>query len=219
MSSAFTLAQLKTAIKNHIEDQGTDFDANVETLIKTAEDNVLRDLDLEIFKATAAAAFAQGNQAVTKPAGYLACDTFFYTIANVRTQLEPRTYDYLIDYAPNASTEGLPKYYAELNTTQVIVGPAPNAAVAAAGGTMRYLKRPNSVVVDVAGSWLSLNVGDLLLHACLVAADKFNVADERLAMWRGEYDRLLGSARHDFRHLLSRSYNPIAAQPKAQGAR
>jgi hypothetical protein len=188
-------------------------------LIKLAEDNLLRDLDLEIFKATAAVVLTQANQAVTKPTGYLACDTFFYTLAGVRTQLEPRSYDFVIDYAPNATTEGLPRYFAELSTTQVIVGPAPNAAVAAAGGTMRFTKRPNSVVTDTAGSWLSLNVGDLLLHACLAAADRFNIADERIPMWRKEYDRLLQSALHDFRHLRARSYGPLAGQPKAQGAR
>lgn len=219
MSSSFTLATLKTAIKNNVEDQGTGFADNLDQIIKAAEDRVLRALPLEIFKATASVTLTQGNPEVTKPTGYLACDTFFYTIAGTRYTILPRSYEYVIDYSPIATTEGLPKYYAELNTTTVIVGQSPNSSASSGGGTMRYLKRPNSVVTDTSGSWLSLNVGDLLLASCLWEADIFNVADERIPVRKDAFNEKLASAQFDFRHILSRSYTPMAAQPEAKGER
>ena len=216
MSSSFTYSTLSTAIKNHCEDQGSDFNNNLNTLIKFAEDWCIRALQLEIFKTTATITVTQGTRTITKPTGYLTADTLFLASATIAF-LERRTYEYCQDYATVIATEGTPKFFAELNETQLYIVPTPNAAAAVAGITARYLKRPDSLVTDTAGTWLSENVGDLLFHACMVAADKFNIADERVAaLWVPERDRLALLAREDFKDLISRDDSPLAAQPKAK---
>lgn len=218
MSTAWTYASLKAAIADHVEDPSDEFDDDVDVLIRLAEDECLKTLDLEIFKATDSVTFTQGNPLAPKPTGYIQCESFFYTVSSVRYFLEQRSYDFLVDYSPNASTEGLPKYWAEVNETQVAVAASPNAAVAAGGGTMRFLKRPESIVTVADGTtWLGTNVGDLLFAACMKNADRFDVADERIAMWQGEFDRLSKLALIQFKHLRSVGFSPLAAQPEPKG--
>ena len=215
MSVAFTLATLKTLIQNHVEDDGTDFTDNLDKLIQIGEDWCLKVLQLEIFKATANITVTQGQRTITKPTGYLSADSLYLRTATV-SFLEPRTFEYCLDYAPASASEGTPKYFAEYSTTEIYIVPTPNAAAAAAGLASRHLKRPSSLVTDTSGTWLSNNVGDLLFNACMAAVDKFNVSDERVnTVWVPERDRLLVLAREDFKDLISRDYAPLAAQPKA----
>lgn len=220
MAVSYSLASLKTAIKNHAEDQGTTFAANLDNLIQMAESELLKALPLDIFKNTVDdIVFTQGISTVTKPTGYVACDSFTYTVSGTRYTILPRTYDYVVDYAPVSTDEGLPKYYAELDETDLLIGPSPNAAVAAVSGVMRFTKNPGSLVTVTAGTWFSQNAGELLFAACMKNADRFGVADERIPVWKAEFDRLLGLAYNQFRHLLSRSYSPLAAQPEVKGER
>lgn len=204
MATAFTYTTLAEALAGHLEED--DFDGNVDTLIRLGEDDLLKALDLEIFKATDPVSFVNGVATVTKPTGYLKADNFYYTSAGARAFLEERTVDYLIDYWPAAATvTNTPKFYAELNETQLLVAGTPGAGIAGANGTMRHLKRPASIV-DTPTTWLGTNVGDLLMHACMVAAEKFGMNDERIQMWRGEYAKLLQGALIQFANLRSRSY-------------
>lgn len=219
MSVAYTLALLETAIKNNVEDQGADFDDNIEDIIQRGEERCVRDLNLEIWKVVAAIVVVAGARTVSKPTGYLEADSLSSTLSGSIVSLDQKTYDYCTDYAPIVATQADPKFFAELNETQFYIVPTPNAALAAAGLSCRYLKKPNSIVTDTAGTWLSLHVGDLLLASCLIAADEFGMVlkAEGLGDRYEAYGALLASARIQFKHLMTREYAPVAAQPEAKG--
>lgn len=203
MSTAFTYTTLKTAIKNHVEDQGTDFDSNIDTLIGLGEDRCLKDMDLEIWYAVdATIAIAQASPLVTLPTGCLRVGDFFYTSGTTRVFLEQRTYPYCVDYSPSTTAQSSPKYWAPYSETQVFLAGIPNASVT---GTMKFLKRPNGIV-SASATWLGTNAGDLLLCACLIASERFGMADERIPVWTAEYGTLLTSARNQFRHLWRQEY-------------
>lgn len=208
----YTLATLKAAMQAYHEDQGTYLAASLNDLIGKGEDQLARDLNLEIFKAVAAITFTQGIQTVTKPTGYLAYDTFSYTVAGVTTFMEERTYGYMVDYWPTAASQGLPKYFCDLNQTndglgQIMVVGTPNAAVAGATGSMRYTKRPTSLVTDTSGTWMSTNTPDLLFHACMAEQEKFAMADERIATWQAAYGQKLAAAlAGELKNLVARKF-------------
>ena len=211
MASSFTLAQLKTEIKNFVEDQGTDFDSSIENLIKLAEDKVLTDLDLDIFDDTGSITLTKDTQTATMPTSFLKLRSLFFTSGGNRSFMEQRTYEYLIDYWPSTTSTGTPLYFAPLTTTTIQVAPTPSANLTA---TARGIKRPNSVVTDTSGSWLSLNCGSLLLKACLVVSEQFNISDERIPGWKQEYAEDLAARRIEFRHLLHKDYDlPPLPQP------
>ena len=93
----------------------------------------------------------------------------------------------------------LPIYFNQPNGTQLMVVPTPNSTINA---TARGIKRPNSLTVDTSGTWLSTNAGSLLLKACLVVSEQWDVSDERIPMWKQEYAEDLIGRRHEFRHLM-----------------
>ena len=211
MATSYTLAALKTSIKDFLEDQGTDFSGSLDDLIKLAEDKCITDLDLDIFDATGSVTLSTSTQTATIPTDFIKIRSMFYTSGTTRTFMEPRTYEYLVDYWPNTATTGTSLYWAPYTTTTVYVAPPPSSTLTA---TARGIKRPNSVVTDTTGSWLSLYCGSLLQKACLVVAEQFNIVDERIPMWKAEYAEDLAARRIEFRHLLHKDYDlPALPQP------
>lgn len=211
MATSYTLATLKTSIKDFCEDQGTEFSDSLDSLIKIAEDKCLIDLDLDIFDATGSVALSTSSQTATIPTDFIKIRSMFYTSGTTRTFMEQRTYEYLIDYWPNTATTGTPLYWAPYTTTTVYIAPPPSSALTA---TARGIKRPASVVTDITGSWLSLYCGSLLLKACLVVAEQFNIVDERILMWKTDYAEDLAARRIEFRHILHKDYDlPALPQP------
>lgn len=202
MSTAFTLTTLKTAIKNHVEDQGTTFDNNVATIIALGEDRCVKDLDFEMwYVVDATKTLTQGSRVLTLPDGSLRVGDIFITVSSSYAQLQERTYSYLLDYAPG-STQGQPKYWAPYSETQIAVGKVPDSAYPV---TMKHLKRPDGLSTT-SPSWLSSNLGDLLLDACLSRAEAFLKADERIDVWEKRYQVELAAARAQFAHLLRREF-------------
>ena len=210
MATAFTLATLKTAIKNHVEDQGTDFDSNVETIIKLGEDMILKDLPLSIFDVRGNVTITAGTQTATKPTDALSIYELYYVSGSTRVILLPRSYSFCIDYA-RTTTQATPKYFAEdYSETAMWLAPNPNVTVTAEA---LYAKRPASLVTT-SPSFFSTNLGDLLLAACLVAAERFNLGWAESKDWLGEYGRLLQSATYEMRNLLRPDYRARPAVDK-----
>jgi hypothetical protein len=213
MSTAFTQDTLKTAIKNHAEDQGVNFANNLDLIIALGEDRVVRELQLIIFQARDDVEIVQGQQTVTKPTGALAVYSVYYMLSGERQFLEPRTHSLCLDYAPNV-TESAPKYFSEeYAETEIYIAPAPDLTVTAEAF---YLKRPDGLAAINNGTWISLNVGDLLLAACMIAGERYNIDAEKVQMWTQDYPILLLSAQHQFKHLLPKNYANIAAIPMSQ---
>lgn len=212
MATSFTLATLKSAIQGFAEDSGADFAGQLDMLIQLAEDRVLKDLPLSVFDALGSVSIAAGTQTASKPSGAIAIQGLSYINAGTRTILEPRTYSFCLDYSPT-TTQATPKYFAEdYSSSQIWIAPNPNVTVTAEAV---MTKRPNSLVTDTTGTFISTNIGDLLLAACLISAEQFNIATEQAAMWQAQYAALLASAQNDFKHLLRRGYSPLAPQPVA----
>lgn len=197
MTTAFTNATLKTAIKNHVEDQGTDFDSNVDTIIALGEDRCVKDLDFEMwYVIDASKSTTQGSSLLTLPTGSLRVGDISITVAGSKVTLEQRTYSYCVDYAPG-STQVVPRYWAPYSETQIYLAGVPAAIYVV---TMKHLKRPDGLATT-SPSWISSYLGDMLLHACLVAAEQFGISDERIPMWKTEYERDKAAALLQFRHL------------------
>ena len=215
MATQFTYSALETALKNHVENQGTAFDANVDTIIKLGEDRVLKDFDLEIFDTTASVTLTQAVATITKPSNTIAARTIWYTNGSSdRVVLRQRTYEFIQDYWPTPGDTGEPKYFCELTETTWGVAPTPDAT---RQGTVRYITRQTSVVTQTSGTWLSLNFGDLLLRACLASAEMYLKADDRVPLWKSEYAELLAVAQREVRAGRRQDGSPLAPMPTAEG--
>jgi hypothetical protein len=208
MSTSFTYATLVTALRDTTEDQGAEFLAYIPTAIQLAEDRVLRDLDLELFDTITALAFTATNPVVTKPTGAIATRTLHYTdVSGNFVLLEPRSWEFVKDYWPNATTTtASPKYFAEYSATQYYIAGTPSGTNVV---TARCVVNPAGLTSIVTTTWLSQYMGDLLLKACLIESEQFLKADPRIPVWQADYAQRLAAATKILKPEDRVDYTPI----------
>lgn len=207
--ASFTYAQMKAAVESWMEDAGTDFDGDFNTMLGLAEDRLLKDLDLTIFDVEQVLNLNAAT--VTKlPAGLVIATREIF-VPSIPRMLYPRTWGY-IKIRHGAAT-GLPKDFADLDASTYLIGPAPAVPVSA---TALVTKRPNSLSADTAGTFLSLRAGDALFAAVLFEAAIYQEKEDA-ATFETIYQNKLTPARFELRSMRRRDYSPLAPQPSAAG--
>lgn len=189
--SSYTYSSFKSALITIVEDSGSEFSDAIDSyIIKVGEDRVLSDLDLRIFDQEVNGFFTAGTPYVNKPQASDLIIHVGYLDNNGRLRLlEHRDYSYLIDYWPNSSsTTSAPKYYTNISTTQFYVAGTPAQSFSY---KMSVYRRPQSLSASNPETWLSTNVGELLLYACLISCEEYLKADERVQLWAAEYQKQL----------------------------
>jgi hypothetical protein len=216
MSTSFTYATLLTALQTTVEDAGSEYVAFLPTAIQLAEDKILRDLDLELFDTVTPLAFTASTALLTKPTGAIATRTLHYTDATGNFQLlEPRSWEFVKDYWPKeATTTASPKYFAEYSATQYYVAGTPSGTNVV---TARCVVNPAGLTSIVTTTWLSTYMGDLLLYACLVISEEYLKADNRIGMWKQDYNDRLASAKRVLKPEDRTDYTPITVTSEREG--
>jgi len=165
---AFTYTTLKATIQDYVQSTETDFVANIDTIIKQAEDRILKSVQLPDFRINKLGSLTSGNQYLTMPSDFIAP----YSLA-----VDDSGYEYLIfkdvnfirEAYPSSSTTGTPKYYAIFDENTFILGPSPDDDFTV---ELHYFYKPASIVDD-GTSWLGTNAESVLLYGCLVEAYTF----------------------------------------------
>ena len=167
---SFTYDQLKQAIQDYTENTETTFVSNMPLFIRSAEERILKSIQLDFFRKNASAAFASGNQYLTSPSDFLAPFSLGYTDGDGHKNfLEFKDVSFVQFYNPDATTTGAPIYYAQFDVDNFIIAPTPNSNYVV---ELHYLYRPASLTAG-AGSgttWLSINGELSLLYGALVEA-------------------------------------------------
>ena len=166
---SFTLATLKTAIKDYADNTETSFDTHLSDFIKAAEEKIFKAVDLDIFRKNVTSAFTSSDQFLTVPADYLASFSLQITTSGSESFLLQKDVNYLREYTPASSTTGLPKYYARFDADNFIVAPTPDSNYTL---ELHYYYRPTSLTAgaDSGTTWLSTNAPFALLYGSLIEA-------------------------------------------------
>ena len=166
---SFTYDQLKQAIQDYTENSETSFVANLPLFIRAAEERILKNVQLALFRRNQTAALTQANPYLNCPSDFLAPFSLSYTLNNEKTFVEFKDVSFVQTYSPNATTQGLPKYYAQFDVDNFLVGPTPNANLDV---ELHYLYRPTSITAGAGGgtTWISTNGELALLYGSLVEA-------------------------------------------------
>lgn len=201
--TALTHDTLTTAILAWEEDDSTELADNLDTILSLGQDRVMRDLNLETFEGTQSGTLAQGSNSLNKPASIIETKSIYITVSGERIFLQPRSKEYCRDYWPSTTLQEQPKYFAEDGAGQWYLSPTPNQNYAyLATFTARFAPLTSSNQ----SNWISLNLGDLLLYACLAASERFLLAAPRADEWEGEYQKLLPTARLELKNLQQKGY-------------
>jgi len=167
---SFTYGTLKTTVQNYLDTEETAFVATLPTFITTAEERILKGVNLNVFRKNVTGTATASNTYLATPSDFLSP----YSLAVIDSS---NNYNYLLlkhvsfirDYTPNASTTGEPLYYGLFDDNTFILAPTPNSNYTF---ELHYYYRPASVtsLASDGKSWLSDNAPNALLYGALVEA-------------------------------------------------
>ena len=190
--AGYTLATLQQAIQDYTDNDETVFVSRLNDFIEATEERILKTAPLEVFRKNASANLTSGNKYIPKPSDWLFTYSLGYTDSNGDKQfLLNKDVNFIQEFWPNATDTGEPRYYADFDLDNFILGPTPDSAY---NIELHYFYRPQSLT-GTSGStqtWLSENAGPALLYGSLVEAYTFMKGDgDMIAQYEGFFQRAL----------------------------
>lgn len=171
---SISYANLVTTIKRYVEDDSPDFTQNLSRIIKQAEGRIYNDLNFHIFDKSQTGTVS--GSFITLPSDAVSVE--FVSVEDV--QLMPRGDAYVADYGGT----GQPLYYCMRTTGQLRIAPNPIGTVAWA---LKYRAPPDGLSNSTTTTWISSNLSEALIYACLMESEAYLKADERLPIWTQAY--------------------------------
>ena len=182
MSSPLTLSELKTLIQNYVENDETVFVNTLDDIIKNAEERIFELVQFDYFRRNVQGNMTAGSRFLTAPDDF----ELSFSLAVIDSNgdyhyLDKKHPSFMQEYAPDptdSSTRGRPLYYGDfdkdintgLKESTLILAPVPDQNYAT---ELHYLYKPNSLVTDTSGTWISQHARNALLYGCLVDAYTF----------------------------------------------
>ena len=210
MPTAMTFDSLETDLRQYLE-RGTSVDPTVfeqiPRLINLAERDLARALKIQGFINVVTSVMAAGTSVYAKPDRWR--DTvsinFGVGVAQERTPLFPRSYEYCRMYWPTEALTSQPKFYADYDYDNWLVSPTPDFAYPFE--VLYYQLLPLLDNLNQT-NWATDHAPNSLLHGSLLQATRFLKNDERIPVWQSTYDRDLGLLNgEDVQKIIDRSSN------------
>tara|TARA_R100001460_G_scaffold27281_2_gene55020 strand:+ start:494 stop:1150 length:657 start_codon:yes stop_codon:yes gene_type:complete len=169
---SFTYGQLKQALQDYTENTETSFVNNLPVFIRAAEERILKNVQLSLFRKNVLAATTATDKYLTCPSDFLA--PFSLSLAGTNGDkffIEFKDPSFLQTYTPDETTTGAPRYYAQFDVDNFILAPTPDIAYTA---ELHYFYRPLSITdstfTDNSTTWLSENAELSMLYGALIEA-------------------------------------------------
>jgi len=167
---SFTYDQLKTAIQDYTENDESSFVTNLPLFIRIAEERILKNVQLSLFRKNATASCTASNKYLACPGDFLA--PFSLSLAGTdgdKFFIDFKDPSFLQTYTPDSTTTGSPRYYAVFDVDNFILAPTPNTTFTA---ELHYFYRPTSLTAGSGSgtTWLSQNAEMSMLYGALIEA-------------------------------------------------
>ncbi len=185
-----TYDELVTNIRNYTDVASNVFtNAVINTFITMAENQILRQIDLDVFKLEVSGNLTSGNKFLAAPSDILTHRYLAITSGNDQIFLDFRDTSFMKEYWANGASTGVPKYYSVWDQNTFYVAPTPNAAFVAELG---YIYRPAQLSSTNTTTWISTNAPEALLYACLIQAYSYTKGpDNMLSYFRNAYQEAI----------------------------
>jgi hypothetical protein len=168
---AYTYTTLKTAIQDYVQSTETTFVSQLPRFILNAEERILKECQLDVFRKSSQGTASSGNQYLSKPSDFLSQNSLSVIKDSAKEFLLYKQATALQDYTPNPATTGTPLYYADWDEATFLLAPTPDTAFTM---ELHYFYRPQSITLSSSGtSWLGDNAELALLYGALVEAYTF----------------------------------------------
>ena len=171
---SYTYTTLRNAIKDYTENSETTFVNHIPEYIKSAEERMLKSVDLEIFRKNVTGTTTSSNQFLAVPEDYLASFSLSITNSSSKEFLLQKDVNYLQQYNPNPSTTGTPKYYAIFDFNNFLLAPTPDDSYSA---ELHYYYRPASLTASTTVLTLSSVSGTFTTSDILTGGTSGAISD------------------------------------------
>jgi hypothetical protein len=168
---SFTYGQLKQAITDYTENDEQSFVNNLPLFIRQAEERILKQVQLSLFRKNATAFTNDGNPFLAVPPDFLAPYALSVRVGvnGPKEFLDFKDVSFAQEYTPTPATKGQPKYYAQFDVDYFLLVPTPDTVYTM---ELHYLYRPQSIteLSDSSTTWLSTNAPMAMLYGSLIEA-------------------------------------------------
>jgi hypothetical protein len=204
-----TYNSLVKEIRETLHREGdAEFISNIPNFIYHAHDRINADCKNIGLEQYVVGAFTEGDPVITKPARWRRTLNINYGAGaafNIRTILKLRSYEFLINYWPDLTELGEPKFYADYGFSHISIVPTPGLAYPF---ELCYLELPEPLTENNQTNWLTDYAPSLLLYACLLEAVIYLRDDERIAAMNGQYRAIVDALNtQDNQRKVDRSSN------------
>jgi len=168
---AYTFTTLKTAIQDYTQNTETTFVSQLTRFILNAEERILKESQLDVFRKSAQGSATSGNQYLSKPTDFLSQNSLSVINSSSKEFLLYKNVTALQDFTPNPATTGTPRFYADWDNDSFLLAPTPDSNYTM---ELHYFYRPTSITASSDGtSYLGTNAELALLYGSLVEAYTF----------------------------------------------
>jgi hypothetical protein len=127
---------------------------------------------------------------IAKPARWHKTVSMNILVDGVRQPVFLRTYEYLRQYWNDAAQEDVPRYYADYDYSHWLVAPTPADDY---DFEVLYYERVQPLDSSNQTNWFTTYAPQAMLYGSLLQAMPFLKNDERMPMWRAEYDLIINT--------------------------
>ena len=136
----------------------------------------------------ATSAMVASDNVIPKPARWRKTVSMNVTVAGKRQPVLLRTYEYIREYWPEATSTDVPLYFCDYDYQHWLVGPTPTLAYSY---EVLYYERVQPLDSSNQSSWFTQYAPQALLYGTLLQAMPFVKNDERMPMWQSNYDKII----------------------------
>jgi hypothetical protein len=142
---SFTFTTLKSAIQDYTDNGETTFVNNLSVFITSAEERILKNVQLSLFRKNASGSTTNANKYLALPSDFLTPFSLSVLSSSEHVFLDLKDVNFVQSFNPNPATTGTPRYYAIFDNDNLILGPTPDAAYTA---ELHYFYRPTSITTS-----------------------------------------------------------------------
>jgi hypothetical protein len=183
-----TYDSLVLDIRSYLERTDASTLEKIPTFIMLAEQVIATELKFLGNLTVATSTMTQGQATIDKPARWRKTVSINVTVAGERRPVLLRKYEYLREYWPDPALTDTPLYYCDYDYTHWLVAPTPAAAY---NYEVLYYERSQPLDESNQTNWFTQYAPQALLYGALLQAMPFLKNDERIPMWKAQYDQVM----------------------------
>jgi hypothetical protein len=176
VSWVMTYDSLNTTVLQYLERSDAAVVEAIPTFITLAEFEIAQQIKTLGQTQVVESTMTAGNPVLQKPARWRKTVSMQVSSNGAKSPVLLRKYEYLKSYTPNATTTGLPLYYADYDYDHWLVAPTPDQAYAF---EVLYYERIEPLSSANQTNWITQNAPNAMLYGTLLQAVVFLKNDQR----------------------------------------